>query len=204
VRGLDADGKAFYQNANLQPIAYDRAAIEGLLSQVGTGEVIGVQIGDAKVRVRLMHKEAQPDGPPLVHVRLVAGQVSPWADMLGSNATPDAAPRPIDRRALRRVKVSVPVELQRASADPSVTAITADISMGGCYVEMLNPLPAATHLLLTLWLGDYKLATRGIVRTSHAGIGIGVEFLDPSDEVKLRLRAFLDEVSPVRRPAARI
>src|SRR5204862_85001 len=149
-----------------------------LAHQLSTGDVIGVQIGYAKARVRVMHREPQPEGPPLVHVRLVGGQVSPWADALVSNNTAGATPRAFDRRELRRIKVSVPIELQRATGDASITAVTSDISVGGCYVEMLNPLPVASYLLVTLWLGDQSMTTRGIVRTSHAGIGIGVEFLE--------------------------
>jgi DNA-binding response OmpR family regulator len=51
-----------------------------------------------------------------------------------------------------------------------------DLSLGGCYVETESPFPERTLVDLCLKSGQLSVHTEGMVRVSHPGHGMGVEF----------------------------
>jgi hypothetical protein len=57
-----------------------------------------------------------------------------------------------------------------------------DISEGACYLETSAPLPAGIDVLLSVRAADTEWLLDGIVRVSHPGIGMGVEFTEGSTE----------------------
>jgi hypothetical protein len=61
-----------------------------------------------------------------------------------------------------------------------VSGTVTDISLGGCYAEMLAPLPVDTDLEIVLTPEDTSLRVRGTVRSSHAGLGMGIAFTSMS------------------------
>jgi hypothetical protein len=63
----------------------------------------------------------------------------------------------------------------------------SDISLGGCYLDMMNPLPSETEIELTLSLLNQKVRARGIVRASRQGFGMGISFTEivGADRAKL-------------------
>ncbi|MBA3913125.1 MAG: PilZ domain-containing protein [Acidobacteriales bacterium] len=201
VRGLDSAGKAFFQDADLRPITQDRAILAGFQTEIADGEIIGLQVGTRKARVRISHRERLAGGGcPLFYIRLIAGQACPWADAATVELAGALTSPAFDQRRTRRVGVKIPVELRNFPSDPPISAITSDISTGGCYVEMLNPLGLAAEVLLTLWVRNEQIVVRGIVRTSDAGVGIGIEFLDLSPADSERLKQHLVTAAPVRAP----
>ncbi|MFZ0289316.1 MAG: PilZ domain-containing protein [Candidatus Sulfotelmatobacter sp.] len=46
--------------------------------------------------------------------------------------------------------------LRGSRRDPPHWATIADLSVGGCYVEMAIPLPPGTKLKVGIWIGDTK------------------------------------------------
>jgi len=110
---------------------------------------------------------------------------------------PYAAERPSEEVAVRerrrhpRLKVSVPAEFKPEGTDCPTRAETADISCGGCYVEMNFTLAVGTRLDFTLWLNDAKLTTKAVVVTQHTYFGNGIQFVGLSVEDLNRLNRFL-------------
>lgn len=51
-----------------------------------------------------------------------------------------------------------------------------DISAGACYLESTTPFPAETPVLLSIRTSDTECLLEGVVRVSHAPMGMGVEF----------------------------
>jgi hypothetical protein len=51
-----------------------------------------------------------------------------------------------------------------------------DLSLGGCYVETESPFPEHALVDLCLKTGEMSVHTEGMVRVSHPGHGMGVEF----------------------------
>ena len=96
-----------------------------------------------------------------------------------------------DRRRFIRYKVPLGVVLREESNDAPLYVSVSDASAGGCYVETILPLPRGTKLSIVIWLESSKLLTKGVVRTSDPGVGMGIEFLDMMPAETERLERFL-------------
>lgn len=64
---------------------------------------------------------------------------------------------------------------QSQSRFPLGAAVT-DISLVGCYAELLTTLPIGTKVELVLQVADITVNCVARVRTSHPGVGMGMEF----------------------------
>jgi len=98
----------------------------------------------------------------------------------------------LDRRKSHRLKRAVQAELRPQGSTTPIRVETADISAGGCYVEMAVTLELGSPLNLILWLGHRKLDLAGQVVTRHPQFGNGIAFKHLSDDSRIRLQAFLD------------
>jgi c-di-GMP-binding flagellar brake protein YcgR len=93
------------------------------------------------------------------------------------------------------MKVAVEVRLHvEKQARPPLRAQTADISLGGCYVEMMFTLEVRTKVYLTIFISDAKVNVEGIVVTRDLQVGNGVQFTAVSAEDNAKLKHFLDTV----------
>jgi c-di-GMP-binding flagellar brake protein YcgR len=71
---------------------------------------------------------------------------------------------------------------------------TSDLSLGGCFLEMPNPLPKRTQVRIALWVKEFKLWANAEVVTSTPGFGIGVKFAEMTDQDRNQLKQFLESV----------
>jgi len=101
-----------------------------------------------------------------------------------------------ERRRFARYIVRLPLELRVEGSDIPLRLETTDLSRNGCYVENNMPLSVGTKVQAKLWLGGTRLILRGRVVTSHPQYGNGILFLDYEGDAELRLRTFLDALSP--------
>jgi CheY-like chemotaxis protein len=66
------------------------------------------------------------------------------------------------------------------SVDPADESVShcklTDLSIGGCYVESESPFPEKALVDLCVRTGDLAVHTEGMVRVTHPGFGMGVEF----------------------------
>jgi len=97
-----------------------------------------------------------------------------------------------ERRKYPRIKAEIPIEFTPENASSAIHTHTADISCGGCYVEMNFTLPVGTNLNMVLWLGDHRLASRAVVVTHHPYFGNGIQFVGMPVEDFNRLNRFLN------------
>jgi CheY-like chemotaxis protein len=80
------------------------------------------------------------------------------------------------------IKAQLQVWLQAAAgtaAGPDETVShckLTDLSLGGCYVETVSPFPERALVDLCLRAGEMAVHTEGMVRVTHPGHGMGVEF----------------------------
>jgi len=96
-----------------------------------------------------------------------------------------------NRRAYPRLKTSVPIELWREDSKSPIRGATADISLTGCYIETIFPMPVGTNLELRLRLDD-TLLVRATMVTSDPQVGNGIQFNKMLPEDIDELRAFLE------------
>jgi hypothetical protein len=96
-----------------------------------------------------------------------------------------------EKREHPRVMVRVPMEIRVGEGESPLRGVTADLSLGGCYVETLFPLAIGTTLELTLQV-DGTLLVLAEVATCDPQVGNGIQFTKMLPEDREELRAFLD------------
>ena len=96
-----------------------------------------------------------------------------------------------ERRQHHRTKVAVEIELRPEAASVPLRVKTADLSIGGLYVEMTFTLEVGTKLKIVLWINDVKVTTGGVVVTRDVQVGNGIDFTDMAPENQESLKNFL-------------
>jgi c-di-GMP-binding flagellar brake protein YcgR len=99
-----------------------------------------------------------------------------------------------ERRKYPRAQAAIPIEFKAEGAAVATHAQTADISLGGCYVEMNFTLAVGSKLEIALWLGDDKVTAQAIVATHHPYFGNGIQFINMSAEDESKLKKFVSSV----------
>jgi hypothetical protein len=71
---------------------------------------------------------------------------------------------------------------------------TADLSRGGCYVELMLTLSIGTYVTAKLWLTDCPVHPRGRVVTLHPQFGNCIKFLEFEGDGEKALAQYLDSI----------
>jgi PilZ domain len=198
VWGMDADGRAFFQNVVARHLTEEGAQLFGIDHVLEVDDIIGVQHGETKARVKVLRiADAGLPGKIRADVRILSGQPCPWEGHTALEQKPGVeAPSRSNQRQFRRVRVRFPLELRdERGGGTAMQTNSADITGRGCYVETLVPLPLGTHLSVTFWIESTKVATTGIIRSSDPGVGMGIEFTGLNEETKERLQKHLEELA---------
>ena len=98
---------------------------------------------------------------------------------------------PNNRREYARAKLSVPVEIHTEACGSPIRGATADLSLGGCYIETVSPFPIGTNLDLQLSLETIVLIAATVV-TCDPLVGNGIKFIRMLPEDREALKAFLE------------
>jgi c-di-GMP-binding flagellar brake protein YcgR len=106
------------------------------------------------------------------------------------------SPEGNDRRRYPRIRTQVSVEFKTAPDSPPLRASTAEISLGGCYIESMFTLAVGTKVSMTLWLNEQALRTNAVVATRHLQFGNGYEFVDMSPQDRQKLSQFIESLPP--------
>ena len=96
-----------------------------------------------------------------------------------------------NRRAFSRIKLSVPVEIETPGNDAPIRGATSDLSLGGCYIETMFPLPVETELNLKLQVDGTVLIEAAVV-TCDPQVGNGIQFIKMLPEDRAELKAYLE------------
>jgi hypothetical protein len=100
-----------------------------------------------------------------------------------------------DRRFHPRYTVQVQIAIHLDGSDVPMRLETTDLSRGGCYIQLMMPLPLAAHVHATLWLDDVPIKIRGRVVTRHPQYGNGIMFLDFEGEGEHLLKRYLEAIA---------
>jgi len=196
--GTDRGGRVFSEKVFTVNVSQHGVELSGLSVQLAAGEVLGLAYGQTKGHFRVIWV-GQPGTAKAGHVGLL--NVSPekplWDFPLPGPAFDGTARDSHDRRRYARLKAANSVEVYPQGESTPIRARTADLSLGGCYVEMPNPLAKGTKIRIGLWVKETKLWTNGIVITSTPGFGIGVQFTEMSELHKNQLKQFLEGISRI-------
>jgi hypothetical protein len=66
--------------------------------------------------------------------------------------------------------------------DPPLNCRLTDLSPGGCYLTTTSPFPRGTRIILSIKTSDFQVRAGGIVLVAHPEFGMGVEFLQTTNE----------------------
>jgi hypothetical protein len=99
------------------------------------------------------------------------------------------------KRAVPRFAFVAEAELAALPGETRLVARVSELSLHGCYVDILNDLPAGTQLRLRIRYGGSTCELDGKVIYTHAGIGMGVAFGEMTAEKRSVLAAWLAELA---------
>jgi hypothetical protein len=195
--GMDADGKPFFEKAVASRLNAQGATVTRIQHALKAGEVIGIQYQDKKARFTIL--SVKPGFLPNTveaTVQIMEGQTVPWTDL--ASELPQAvsvAPRGSDKRRYVRHKISFPLTISFSGGGRShMQCAATDIGGCGCYVESLVPMPIGSELILTFWIDSDKITTKGVVRASDPGVGMGIEFVDLAPHNQHKLQQYLEKM----------
>lgn len=214
VRGADSRGAPFVLTAETRDISCSGACLKGLSGIVVSGKKVEVEYGDQRAWFRVQWagaagstKAGQAGLRCLEPGKYIWG-VPPkeWEPDSFDPSRPEAtSPRPPsppavspssgtepwsgrERRQFVRHACRMAAQIVLQNGALRMTATVTDISLGGCYMEMLSPLPVDTFVDISISPGDTTLQLSGRVRSSQVNFGMGVSFtgMRPQDFEILR------------------
>lgn len=101
-----------------------------------------------------------------------------------------------EKRTVPRYGLIAVCEVVEPASDLRFSCRISEISLKGCYVDILNALPIATVVDLHVSRDQGVFTTRGRVIYSQQGMGMGVAFLNTAGEQLKILESWLAELSP--------
>ncbi len=76
--------------------------------------------------------------------------------------------------------------------DAPVPAELTDLSIHACYLKIAAPFPLRTRVALLMRSGIHDLRAEGTVRVTHPETGMGVEFLQKTEDEQAKVTVFLE------------
>jgi hypothetical protein len=182
VWGLDRDQRVFVQNAKAVEITRHGAILRGLASLREPGEVVGLQCGANKARFRVIWASPPGSGEAAeVAVIAIEPEKNIWDTAAEASAPAPQAGMPapwdgVERRRYERFPCCGGAQIWAGSGEFQRWATVASISLGGCYLQTLDPLSIRSRMRLMLAVRQYSFAAVAEVVTSEPGTGMGLRF----------------------------
>ena len=172
IFGTDRSGQLFSEKVFTVNVSQQGVELSGVQAQPNVDEIVGITHGVTKAHFRVKWV-GQPGSDKAGRLGLL--NLSPEKNLWDFPLPPpgyDATVRDArDRRASSRAKCASSVEVYPTGEAAPIRTRTADLSLGGCFLEMPNPLPAGTQIRIALWVKDFKLWANAEVITSTPGFG---------------------------------
>src|SRR6266852_9227446 len=96
-----------------------------------------------------------------------------------------------ERRQHPRKRVGARIELHLEGNAAPIRTKVADLTLGGCFVEMMFTLEIGMKVNIELWINHVKVNTGGIGVTRLRNRGNGIQFTQLTAEDRARLKQFL-------------
>ena len=199
IFGTDSDGAVFSQKVSTVNISRTGVEICEVQAKLSVDEIIGLTYAKNRVHFRVKWV-GKPGTPKAGHLGLL--NISPekplWDFPLPAPSSDNHQPGLVERRQHPRFRCQNKVEIH-IEGGASYWGTVADLSLGGCYVEMPIPLQPGTRLNMAIWIDDSKIAARGQVAHRTPGLGVGIRFLEIPDQDRDHINIFLNRMTPFAR-----
>src|SRR6267154_3979987 len=191
IFGTDSSGRVFSTKAKTVNVSRYGIELSGVESQLNLDEIIGLTYGENRVHFRVKWV-GQPGTAKAGHVGLL--NISPekplWDFPLPSPMPDNHQPQVVQQRKHIRFQCDNSVELH-TQGGASFWAKIADLSVGGCYVEMAIPLRVGTKVKVGISIEESKAWADCEVAYSTPGFGVGLKFDKVSESDLARIQRFL-------------
>jgi hypothetical protein len=97
-----------------------------------------------------------------------------------------------ERRRTPRYVFFASAELLEEKSEVRVASRVSELSLYGCYLDMMNPFPKDTLVLLKIWADEKVFQTKGKIIYSQPNMGAGVVFFDVPPEYLPILQHWLE------------
>ena len=98
-----------------------------------------------------------------------------------------------ERRRSPRYMFIASAELVEERADVRIATRVSELSLNGCYLDMMNPFPVDTLVLVKISAGEDFFQSRGKIVYSQPNMGAGLVFLEVEPQYQPALQRWLDE-----------
>src|SRR5581483_2076567 len=187
VWGMGSDGKPFSVTALASELSSHGARLDGINSIKSVGEIVGVQYQEQKARFRVVWIGPQGTPTDQIGIRALEPEKCIWQQAL---------PSALQQERLIGFTVPGDVGFLAPGCERSTWGKLADLSLGGCYIEVAMPAPKNSKVELRLQARGLEFAVSGDVRTSVTGLGMGVEFTAFKGDARQRLEEILSQARP--------
>ena len=94
---------------------------------------------------------------------------------------------PLERHRARRYSFHASIELTDLQSETQTKEQTSDLSLFGCHVDTLNPLPVGTKVRIKISYRSENLDALGKVVYAQQNAGMGILFtrIEPNDQLLL-------------------
>jgi hypothetical protein len=199
IFGTDTTGAIFSGKALTVNVSAKGVELSGVYNNLALDEIIGLTYGTNKVHFRVKWIGASGTAKA-GHVGLL--NISPekplWDFALPLPGLDSYKATFSERRKHPRFRCHNPIEIHVQSG-ASFWATVADLSLGGCFVEMPLPLETGTKLKVGIWIEQSKVWAEGEVSHRTAGMGFSVKFNQISEADLDQIRVFLQNLAPFAR-----
>ncbi len=190
IYGMDEEGRPFFEPAVARRLTTQTALLEGMQHRPQTGAILGVQCKGRKARAQVVWIcEVNQLHPNQMGIRLLLAEPCPWQEHLDPTP-PNAKGLDFEQRRHPRYKIGVALDLQQPDMRVKTQVQCSDISLCGCYVQTMLPLPVGTLLIAGIWIGVERIETTALVRACDGNVGMGIEFMNLTQQQEARLQQF--------------
>lgn len=198
ILGTDANEHPFAEKVDALDVSRCGLRVRGLSVALKLDDTVSVSYKDQKARYRVkwIGEATAPAGGP---AQREAGleNISPERNIFDF-----PLPMPVldnyagqsERRAFPRVRCVASAELRPDGQGAPIMVGIADLSIGGCFIEMPMPLRKGTQLKIGLWLNTVKVQTDAVVTNTTPGFGMGVQFIGIAKEEQAKLGEYLAKI----------
>jgi len=100
-----------------------------------------------------------------------------------------------ERRCMPRYPFIASAELLEENSGSRMNTRISDLSLSGCYVDTINPLPDGTLVHLKIFTESHSFEAPATVVYSHTHLGMGMKFRDVQAQHQEVLRLWLPEAT---------
>jgi hypothetical protein len=191
--GTDPEGHPFLEVVCTENLSDQGAHVKGLCMPLRPGDVVGLKYNgrNSLFRVVWVGEEGTPYASH-AGLRGATQGASLWeVNLAPAGSDTYTAPLSGDRRQYARFKCFISALLRVDGSQLPIWGQVTDISQGGCYVQLSQPLPVGARISLELLMKLASLRGEGVVCSSHSGRGMGIKFVQMTNEYRDQVRQFV-------------